>query len=154
MDVEPKFWQSPDGLKYTYVRSTAGELVPLSAFTHAVSTTSPLAVNHQGQFPSVTISFNLAPGASLGTAVDAIQAAERELRLPGSIRGSFQGTAQAFQASLANEPILIAAALLAVYIVLGILYESLIHPLTISRRSPPPAWARSSRCSRPETTSR
>jgi multidrug efflux pump len=131
MEVEPKFWQSPDGLKYTYVRSTAGELVPLSAFTHAVSTTSPLAVNHQGQFPSVTISFNLAPGASLGTAVDAIQAAERELRLPGSIRGSFQGTAQAFQASLANEPILIAAALLAVYIVLGILYESLIHPLTI-----------------------
>ncbi len=131
MEVEPKFWQSPDGLKYTYVRSTTGQLVPLSAFSHYEPSTAPLAVNHQGQFPSVTISFNLAPGAALGTAVDAIQAAEAELRLPGSIRGSFQGTAQAFQASLANEPILIAAALIAVYIVLGILYESLIHPVTI-----------------------
>jgi multidrug efflux pump len=131
MEVEPKFWQGPDGLKYVYVRSTKGDLVPLAAFTHYEPTTAPLAVNHQGQFPSVTISFNLAPGVALGTAVDAIQAAESELRLPGSIRGSFQGTAQAFQASLANEPVLIVAALLAVYIVLGILYESLIHPLTI-----------------------
>jgi multidrug efflux pump subunit AcrB len=131
MEVEPKFWQSPDGLKYTYVRSTSGQLVPLSAISHYEPSTAPLAVNHQGQFPSVTISFNLAPGAALGTAVDAIQAAEAQMRVPGSIRGSFQGTAQAFQASLANEPILIAAALLAVYIVLGILYESLVHPVTI-----------------------
>ncbi len=131
MEVQPKFWQSPDGLKYTYVRSSTGELVPLSAFSRYEPSTAPLAVNHQGQFPSVTISFNLAPGVALGTAVDAIQAAEAEMRLPGSIRGSFQGTAQAFQASLANEPILIAAALIAVYIVLGILYESLIHPVTI-----------------------
>jgi len=131
MEVQPKFWQSPDGLKYTYVRSSTGELVPLSAFSRYEPSTAPLAVNHQGQFPSVTISFNLAPGVALGTAVDAIQAAEAEMRLPGSIRGSFQGTAQAFQASLANEPILIAAALVAVYIVLGILYESLIHPVTI-----------------------
>ena len=131
MEVEPKFWQSPDGLKYTYVRSATGQLVPLSAFSHYEPSTAPLAVNHQGQFPSVTISFNLAPGAALGSAVDAIQAADAEMRLPGSIRGSFQGTAQAFQASLANEPILIGAALVAVYIVLGILYESLIHPVTI-----------------------
>jgi len=131
MEVEPKFWQSPDGLRYTYVRSSTGELVPLSAFSRYEPSTAPLTVNHQGQFPSVTISFNLAPGVALGTAVDAIQAAEAEMRLPGSIRGSFQGTAQAFQASLANEPILIAAALVAVYIVLGILYESLIHPITI-----------------------
>jgi multidrug efflux pump len=131
MELQPRFWQSPDGLKYTYVRSSTGELVPLSAFSHYEPSTAPLAVNHQGQFPSVTISFNLAPGVALGTAVNAIQAAEAEMRLPGSIRGSFQGTAQAFQASLANEPILIAAALIAVYIVLGILYESLIHPITI-----------------------
>ena len=95
------------------------------------STSTPLAVSHSGQFPSVTVSFNLPAGVALGTAVDAIQRAEAEIRLPASIRGSFQGTAQAFQASLANEPILIAAALLTVYIVLGILYESVIHPLTI-----------------------
>ena len=98
--------------------------------TTSVST-APLAVNHQGQFPSVTISFNLPAGVALGTAVDAVKAAESEIRLPATIRGSFQGTAQAFQASLANEPILIAAALFTVYIVLGILYESVIHPLTI-----------------------
>jgi multidrug efflux pump subunit AcrB len=88
-------------------------------------------VNHQGQFPAVTLSFNLAPGASLGEAVVTIEAAMRQIGLPASIRGSFQGTAQAFQASLANEPLLIAAALVAVYIVLGVLYESYIHPLTI-----------------------
>jgi multidrug efflux pump subunit AcrB len=90
-----------------------------------------LSVNHQGQFPSVTISFNLPPGTALGTAIGAIRRTEAEIRLPASIRRSFQGTAQAFQASLANEPVLIAAALLAVYLVLGILYESLVHPITI-----------------------
>ena len=131
LEAEPRFWQNPDGLAQTYVRSSRGEMVPLSAFARYEPSTAPLAVNHQGQFPSVTISFNLAPGVALGTAVDAIKAAEAELRVPAGIRGSFQGTAQAFQSSLANEPILIAAALLAVYIVLGILYESLIHPLTI-----------------------
>jgi multidrug efflux pump len=131
MGVAPQFWQNPDGLGSIYVRSGTGEMVPLSAFTHYAPSTAPLAVNHSGQFPSVTISFNLPPGVALGTAVDAIQAAETEIRLPASIRGRFQGTAQAFQASLANEPILIAAALLAVYIVLGILYESTIHPVTI-----------------------
>jgi multidrug efflux pump len=131
MEVDPKFWQSPDGLKYTYVRSKTGELVPLAAFTRYEASTAPLAVNHQGQFPAVTISFNLPEGVALGSAVDAIQKAEAEIRLPSSIRGTFQGTAQAFQASLANEPFLIAAALLAVYLVLGVLYESVIHPITI-----------------------
>jgi len=131
MEAAPEFWQNPDGLKSIYVRSSSGELIPLAAFTHYGPSTAPLAVNHQGQFPSVTISFNLPPGVALGSAVAAIERAEAEIRLPASIRGSFQGTAQAFQASLANEPILIAAALLAVYIVLGVLYESLIHPITI-----------------------
>src|SRR6185436_385858 len=91
----------------------------------------PLAVNHQGFFPSVTLSFNLAPNIALGQAVEAIQHAEREINLPASIRASFQGTAQAFQASLATQPILILAALLTVYIVLGVLYESYVHPITI-----------------------
>ena len=131
MEVDPKFWQDPEGLRYVYVRSASAGLVPLAAFSSYTPDTAPLQVNHQGQFPSVTISFNLPVGVALGTAVDAINRAEAEMRLPASIRGSFQGTAQAFQASLANEPILIAAALLAVYIVLGILYESLIHPVTI-----------------------
>ena len=131
MAVDPQFWQNPDGLKQVYVRTSTGGIVPLAAFTRYEPNTAPLQVNHQGQFPSVTLSFNLPVGVALGTAVDAIQRARAEIRLPASIRGSFQGTAQAFQASLANEPILIAAALLAVYIVLGVLYESLIHPLTI-----------------------
>ncbi|HXK08073.1 MAG TPA: multidrug efflux RND transporter permease subunit [Vicinamibacteria bacterium] len=131
MEVDPRFWQSPEGLRYVYLPAKDGGVVPLAAFTRYEPRTAPLQVNHQGQFPSVTISFNLPVGVALGTAVDAIKAAEAEIHLPASIRGSFQGTAQAFQASLANEPILIAAALLAVYIVLGVLYESLIHPVTI-----------------------
>ena len=105
--------------------------MPLSAFTHFEQTATSLAVNHQGQFPSVTVSFNLASGVALGDAVKAVDAATRQMGMPASIRGSFQGTAQAFQASLANEPLLILAALVAVYIVLGILYESYIHPITI-----------------------
>ena len=131
MHVNSKFWQNPEGLKYVYVRGRTGDLVPLDAFARYERSTAPLAVNHQGQFPSVTISFNLPAGVALGTAVDAVKSAESEIRLPATIRGSFQGTAQAFQASLANEPILIAAALFTVYIVLGVLYESVIHPLTI-----------------------
>ena len=107
MEVAPQFWQNPDGLKSIYVRAKTGDLVPLAAFTRYERSTAPLAVNHQGQFPSVTISFNLAPGVALGEAVDAVDRAQQELRLPAGIRGSFQGTAQAFQASLANEPILI-----------------------------------------------
>jgi multidrug efflux pump len=131
MEVAPRFWQSPETLRDIYVRSTNGAPVPLSAFSHFAPTTTALAVNHQGQFPGITLSFNLVPGVALGDAVTAITAAEREIGLPASIRASFSGTAQAFQASLANEPVLILAALLAVYIVLGILYESYIHPLTI-----------------------
>src|SRR5207253_4802180 len=120
MEADPRFSQNPDGLQSIYVRSRTGQLSPLSAFTHYEPSTAPLAVNHQGQFPSVTISFNLPAGVALGTAVDAIDRAEREIQMPATIRGRFQGTAQAFQDSLANEPILIAAALLAVYIVLGV----------------------------------
>jgi multidrug efflux pump len=131
LEVEPQYWQNPDGLKYIYVKANTGNLVPLSAFTQYKASTAPLTINHQAQFPSVTLSFNLPPGVALGTAVTAIEKAERQMGLPATIHGSFQGTAQAFQASLANEPLLIAAALLAVYIVLGVLYESLIHPLTI-----------------------
>jgi multidrug efflux pump len=131
MEAAPEFGQRPDTLREIYVRPPNGSPVPLSALTHYEATSTPLAVSHQGQFPSVTLSFNLAPGASLGDAVAAIQATTAPLGLPSSIQGSFQGTAQAFQASLANEPLLIVAALLAVYIVLGVLYESYIHPLTI-----------------------
>jgi len=131
MEVAPQFWQNPEGLKYIYLPASDGSMVPLAAFTRYVPNTAPLQVNHQGQFPAVTLSFNLPLGVSLGTAVDAVQRAQAEMRLPATIRGSFQGTAQAFQASLASEPLLIAAALLAVYIVLGVLYESLIHPVTI-----------------------
>jgi multidrug efflux pump len=128
--VEPRFWQNPDGLKYIYVRGNNGQ-VPLSAFTRYLPSNTALSVNHQGQFPSVTISFNLPAGVALSQAVPAIEQAEREIGMPLSIHGSFQGTAQAFQDSLSSEPILIAAALITVYIVLGVLYESLIHPLTI-----------------------
>jgi len=131
LEVAPAFQQDPEALKSIYVKSTTGVQVPLSAFTHLVPGNAPLAVTHQGQFPAVTLSFNLAPGVALGHAVDAIKAAEQQIGLPASIRASFQGTAQAFQASLANEPLLILAALITVYIVLGVLYESYIHPVTI-----------------------
>src|SRR5581483_6720847 len=108
-----------------------GAQVPLSALARYQPSTVPLVVTHQGQFPSVTLSFNLAPGLSLGDAVERVETAANEIGLPSTIHGSFQGTAQAFQAALANEPLLIAAALVTVYIVLGVLYESLIHPVTI-----------------------
>jgi len=131
LEVNSNFWQNPEGLKHIYVPSANRSLVPLSAFTHYTPSNAPLTVNHQGLFPAVTISFNLTPGTALGDAVTAIEQATREIGLPASIRGSFQGTAQAFQDSLASQPLLIAAALVAVYIVLGVLYESYIHPLTI-----------------------
>ena len=131
LEVAPRFQQDPDALRTIYVKSASGTQVPLSAFTRLETGHAPLAVNHQGQFPAVTLSFNLAPGVALGHAVDAIRAAERQIGLPASIRASFQGTAQAFQASLANEPLLILAAIITVYIVLGVLYESYIHPVTI-----------------------
>ncbi len=131
MEAAPAFWQTPEGLKAIYVRSTNGTLVPLSAFAHFERANTALSVNHQGQSPSVTLSFNLPVGVALSQATDAIDQAEREIRLPGSIHGSYMGTAQAFKDSLSNQPLLIVAALLVVYIVLGVLYESLIHPLTI-----------------------
>jgi multidrug efflux pump len=131
LEVRPESQRGPQDLGDIYVRSPSGAQVPLSAFTHLERRTAPLALNHQGQFPAVTLSFNLAPHTSLGQAVDAIAATERQIGLPPSIRATFQGTAQAFQASLANEPVLILAAIVTVYIVLGVLYESYIHPLTI-----------------------
>jgi len=131
LEVDPTFQQNPDALKQIFVHSSNGMQVPLSAFTQFSSEPTPIAVNHQGQFPVVTLSFNLAEGVSLGQAVDAIKTAQQDIGLPPSIHAGFQGTAQAFQASLANEPVLILAALLTVYIVLGVLYESYIHPVTI-----------------------
>jgi multidrug efflux pump len=131
LEVAPEFQDNPDALKRIYVKSPTGAQVPLSAFTRFAPGTAPLTINHFGQFPAVTLSFNLAPGASLGHAVSSVQNLEREIGLPASVRASFQGTAQAFQAALANEPILILAAVITVYIVLGVLYESYIHPVTI-----------------------
>jgi multidrug efflux pump len=131
MELAPQYWQRPDTLRDIYVRSANGQQVPLAAFARFQPNASTLAVNHQGQFPAVTLSFNLAPGVALGNAVTAIQDAVAQLGAPASVRGSFQGAAQAFQASLANQPWLILAALVTVYIVLGILYESYIHPITI-----------------------
>ena len=131
MEVAPQFQQSPQTLDDTYVRSSTGNIVPLSAFAHFGEANTSLAVSHQGQWPAVTISFNLAPGVSLGQATQLIENAERSIRFPATIHASFQGTAAAFKDSLANEPVLIFTALLAVYIVLGILYESYIHPITI-----------------------
>jgi multidrug efflux pump len=131
MEVAPEFWQDPSGLKNIYMTSSSGTQVPLAAFTHFRPATAALTVNHSNVFPSVTISFNLGPGIALGEAVDAINNTETRIGLPATIQGDFSGTAQAFQSSLANEPILIAAAIAAVYIVLGILYESYIHPITI-----------------------
>jgi multidrug efflux pump len=131
MEVEPSFQQNPDALKDIYVHSANGQQVPLSAFTRFEPGSTPLAINHQGQFPVVTISFNLAPGSSLGQATKAIETARQDIGLPPSIQATFQGTAAAFLRSIANEPLLILAALITVYIVLGVLYESYIHPITI-----------------------
>jgi multidrug efflux pump len=131
LEVGSLFQQNPDALQDIYVKSSNGTQVPLSAFTHFEQQTTALAVNHQGQFPVVTLSFNLAPNVSLGDAVDAINKAGQQINLPISVHPSFQGTARAFQASLANEPLLVLAAIVTVYIVLGVLYESYIHPVTI-----------------------
>ncbi len=131
LEVRPEDQQDPEALKRIYLKSSAGDQVPLSAFSHFEQLDAPLSVNHQGQFPAVTVSFNLAPGVALGEAVDAVARAEAEMGLPPGVRAGFSGTAQAFSESLANEPILVVAALLTVYIVLGVLYESYIHPVTI-----------------------
>ena len=131
MELEPQYWERPDALANIYVQSTTGQTVPLTAVTKFQMSTGPIQVNHQGLFPSVTVFFNLAPNVALGDAVTAIDAAERTMDFPTNIIGKFTGTAQAFQAALANQPLLILAALVTVYIVLGVLYESLIHPFTI-----------------------
>jgi multidrug efflux pump len=136
LEVAPKYWQSPEGLNSIYLKtnsseSNAGAMTPLSQFARFETTTTPLQISHTGQFPSVTVSFNLQPGVSLSTATREIDQMEEQIGLPGTVRGSFSGTLQAFQKSLSTEPMLIITAILAVYIVLGVLYESLMHPLTI-----------------------
>ena len=131
LEVDPQFQENPGSFKDLYVRSSTGTQVPLSSFTQVHTSNASLAVNHQGQFPVVTLSFNLAPGASLGDATKAIEEAEKEIGMPASVHTAFQGTAAAFRNSLSTEPWLIVAAIVTVYIVLGVLYESYIHPITI-----------------------
>ncbi|HTW51553.1 MAG TPA: efflux RND transporter permease subunit [Stellaceae bacterium] len=131
LEVEPQYQEDVSALSRLYVHGSGGQLIPFSDFATLKPTTTTLAVNHQGQFPAVTISFNLAPGTSLGQAVDRIQQAARQIGLPKTVETSFQGTAEAFQSSLSTQPLLIAAAIFAVYVVLGVLYESFIHPVTI-----------------------
>ena len=131
LEVNPKFQYGPEALNGIYVKSSSGQQVPLSTLVDTVVKTAPLVINHQGQFPSVTISFNLVPGAAIGQAVSGIQAVEKELHPPLSLQTSFQGNAQAFGASLKSTPILIVASLFVIYLILGVLYESLIHPITI-----------------------
>jgi hydrophobe/amphiphile efflux-1 (HAE1) family protein len=131
LEATPNFQLSPDALDKLYVKSTTGQVVPLSAFARLKTGTAPLTISHQGQFPAVTLSFNLRPGASLGQAVKAIQDAERRLGLPETVLTTFSGSAAEFRSSLASEPFLILAAIVVIYIVLGVLYESYIHPITI-----------------------
>jgi multidrug efflux pump len=131
MEVAPEYWQRPDTLKDIYVRSTAGDMVPLSAFSKYEPTTTTLSVNHQGQFAAMTISFNLPPGVVLSDATQALDDAVARSGMPSTIHGSFQGTAKVFQASFATLPFLILASLATIYIVLGVLYESYVHPITI-----------------------
>ena len=130
-EVTPQYLHDPNSLTKIYVPGPNAAQIPLSSFAHYVSKLEPLAINHQGQFPAVTLSFNLPPGVALGQAVDRIQQLQAELRMPPTVQGSFQGAAQAFQASLKSTPLLVVAAILVVYIVLGVLYESYIHPITI-----------------------
>jgi HAE1 family hydrophobic/amphiphilic exporter-1 len=131
LEVNPKFQYGPEALNGIYVKSSSGQEVPLSTLVDSVVKIAPLVVNHQGQFPSVTLSFNLLPGTAIGQAVGAIQRIEKELGKPLSLQTSFQGNAQAFGQSLSSTPVLIVAALFVIYLILGVLYESLIHPITI-----------------------
>jgi multidrug efflux pump subunit AcrB len=131
LEVEPQYQVTPESLNKIYVKSCTGQMVPLSAFAKLKTSTAPLTIVHQGQFPAVTLSFNLGPGGSLGEAVKAIQAAEKEIGLPDTVVATFSGSAAEFQTSLKSEPFLILAAIIVIYIVLGVLYESYIHPLTI-----------------------
>jgi hydrophobe/amphiphile efflux-1 (HAE1) family protein len=131
LEVDPKFQYSPEALNNIYVKSSSGQQVPLSTLVDSVVKVAPLVVNHQGQFPSVTISFNLLPGTAIGQAVSSIQQIEKDLGKPLSLQTGFQGNAQAFGDSLSSTPVLIAAALFVIYLILGVLYESLVHPITI-----------------------
>jgi HAE1 family hydrophobic/amphiphilic exporter-1 len=131
LEVDPSYQLGPNALSRIYAKSSGGGMVPLSQFATISPSTAPLAINHQGQFPSVTLSFNLAPNSTIGAAVSAVHKAAADLHMPPSIATSFQGNAQAFQSSLSSTPILILAALVAIYLILGVLYESTIHPLTI-----------------------
>jgi multidrug efflux pump len=131
LEVAPPYWQSPEGLKNIYLNTNSGGVIPLSTVTKAVASTTPLVINHTSSFPSVTVSFNLATNMSMSDAVREVTEMQQKLNMPETVRGFFAGTAAAYQTSLASEPILVATAILAVYIVLGILYESLVHPLTI-----------------------
>ncbi|HXC98798.1 MAG TPA: multidrug efflux RND transporter permease subunit [Verrucomicrobiae bacterium] len=131
LESTPLYQLAPESLDKIYVKSSSGQMVPLSAFAHLKTITAPLAINHEGQFPAVTLSFNLSPSSSLGAAVDAITAAQKEIGLPDTVTTSFSGTAAEFRSSLKSEPLLIIAAIVVIYIVLGVLYESYIHPITI-----------------------
>ncbi|MHB1959964.1 MAG: efflux RND transporter permease subunit, partial [Acidobacteriaceae bacterium] len=131
LEVAPQYWQSPQGLNFIYPSANANGVIPLNAVATAQAGSTPLQVNHTGLFPSVTVSFNLAPGMSLSDATLLVNRMQRRLNTPSSLHGFFAGTVQAYQQSLKTEPVLVLTALLAVYIVLGILYESLVHPLTI-----------------------
>jgi multidrug efflux pump len=131
MELDPMWTKNPDALQQIYVPTTAGVRIPLNNFAHFAPSTTPLSIPHQGTYPAITVSFNLKPGSSLSTAEDSIEQAAREVGLPASIHGKFAGTAQVYQDSLSGELFLIIAALVAVYIVLGVLYESFIHPITI-----------------------
>jgi multidrug efflux pump subunit AcrB len=137
MEVDPKYQLSPDSLNGIFIKSSTGAMVPLSAIARYDAQRTSLAVNHQGQYPAVTLSFNLAPNVALGDAVTALEKVQAEMGMPSTLHATFQGTAQDYKNSLKSEPYLILAALVAVYIVLGILYESLIHPLTILSTLPP-----------------
>jgi multidrug efflux pump len=130
LEVAPQYWQSPEGLKDLYLRSSGGN-IPLLAVANGQASTTPLAINHTGLFPSVTVSFNLAAGVALSDATTRISQMQKRLGTPSTLQGFYAGTLQAYQQSLGSEPVLVLTALLAVYIVLGILYESLVHPLTI-----------------------
>jgi multidrug efflux pump subunit AcrB len=131
LESEPQFQRTPESLGKIHVASTTGQMVPLSAFAKLTIRTAPLSITHQGQFPSVTLSFNLSPGSSLSAAVQAIEAAEKEIALPETVAATFSGSAAEFRTSLKSEPFLILAAIIVIYIVLGVLYESYIHPITI-----------------------
>jgi multidrug efflux pump len=131
LEVAPKYWQDPSGLNNIYFNTTGSGVIPLSAVTTSQSSTTPLILNHTSSFPSVTVSFNLATNMSMSDAVREVGQLQQRLNMPETVRGFFAGTAAAYQTSLASEPVLVATALLAVYIVLGVLYESLVHPLTI-----------------------